>query len=165
LAPSPGGWGNEHGTHGLFVDDCIRRDHAAGEQRERHPTCRARLAQLGGICREKESSPDHERRAAHRDDARPLAEQRDSDEHGEEGAGRSRQRIDDRKVGVAVASVEQKIISRMEHGARDDEGERGRRKVEMLKVYDRRRKGGVEKGRQRRKCQTKPMPPPLFLSR
>jgi hypothetical protein len=74
---------NQHGAHGLFVDDCIQRDHATGEQGERDSSRGARLAQLGGARREKESSPDHQRRTAQGDDARPLAEHGDRDQNRE----------------------------------------------------------------------------------
>ena len=135
---------DQHGAHRLFVDDCIRRDHATGEQRERDSARGARLAQLGRVPREKESSPNHERCAAEGDHARSLAEHGDRDQNRKERARRARERIDDREIAIPVAAVKQQIIGGMEQGACEDEGERGRRKVEVLKVHDRRRKRGVE---------------------
>src|SRR6266571_300942 len=126
----------QRGAHRLLVHHRIERDHAAGEQCERDSAQRSRCAQPRRARREKKRAADHQRRAGERHNTRTLAEQRHRDRHRQERAGRPRERIDDREVAMAIAAVEQQIVCGVEHGAREDEGERRRRELEVLNDDD-----------------------------
>jgi hypothetical protein len=115
-------------THRLLIPERIAGDKEAGERpiaQYQVPCACAKDAQT--TCQEKET-PDDQQHTCQCDRRGPLSQEHNGADSREQGTGTARERIDQRKIAHAVASLKQEKVGQVEYRAPDYKHDSGERK-------------------------------------